>query len=78
MPKDKIPMPIPAKHPLRFAIGTGEPVLEKVAEMKVFINGLDLHPGLKSYIFDELDKQEKNGVSLCLHDVEHAPGDFDL
>jgi hypothetical protein len=60
--------PIVGKNPHRFAI---HGITDTIAGLKATVAGIDdLHPGLKSFIQDELDKVDESGAELHLHDVE--------
>ena len=59
--------PIMGKNPTRFAI---HGITDTIPGLKATVEGLDLHPGLKSFIQDELDKVDESGAELHLHDIE--------
>lgn len=59
--------PIMGKDPRRFSI---HGITDTIAGLKATVDGLDLHPGLKSFIQDELDKVDESGAELHLHDIE--------
>ena len=59
--------PVVAKDPRRFSI---HGITDTIAGLKATVEGLDLHPGLKSFIQDELDKVDESGAELHLHDIE--------
>lgn len=71
----KVPMPIASRNPVRFAI---RGVVDKICDLKSFVEKQDFDPDLKTYIQSELDELTSNAAEIHLHDIEHPEGGFDL
>ena len=71
-----IPMPVPGKNPMRFAI---RGVVNAIPDLKKFIEAQDFDADLRAYILSELDELKSNAAEIHLHDVEFGDGEgFDL
>jgi hypothetical protein len=74
LPGDKVPVPVKAKHPMRFGI-FGD--LHTIPELKKIIAAKPepMPASLKQFIADELDKMTSNAAQVDLHIVDHGNGD---
>lgn len=68
-------MPVPPKNLIRFAI---RGVVDKIGDLKSFVEKQDFDPDLKTFIQSELDELKSNAAEIHLHDIEHPEGGFDL
>ncbi len=70
-----VPLPVPGKHPLRFAI---KGIVDKIPDLREFIGKQEFDPDLKTYILSELEELTSNAAEIHLHDIEIPGGGFDL
>jgi len=70
-----IPIPVAPKNPVRFSI---EGIVDKIPDLKKYVDTLECDPDLKTFIQSELDEMTSNAAEIHMHDVERPGGGFNL